>query len=222
MGSMSKPRVAPIYSLGEEIAHAITHGVGVVASIVGLAVLVGFAAKWGNAWHLVGCSIFGATLILTYTASTLYHSIPLERAKRILRSLDHSAIFLLIAGTYTPFTLVNLRGPWGWSILGVVWGIAIFGIVLEFTPLRSIRAIPIVLYLVLGWLIVIATKPMFATVATGGLVLVATGGLVYTVGIIFYGLKRMRYHHAIWHVFVMVGSTLHFFAVLLYVIPVRG
>ena len=208
------------YSIGEEIAHSVTHGLGIVASIVGLAVLVGFAAKWGEVWHVVGCSIFGATLIFAYTASTLYHSIPHDKAKRVLRTLDHSAIFLLIAGTYTPFALVNLRGPWGWSILAVVWSLAIVGIALEFTPLRDVRAIPIVLYLALGWLIVIAIKPMIASVAPTGLALVAAGGLVYTAGMIFYGLRKMPYHHAVWHVFVMVGSTFHFFAVLFYVIPV--
>lgn len=218
---MDRSPTLPPYSLGEEIAHAITHGVGIVLSIAGLAVLVGFASKWGETWHVIGCSIFGATLIFAYTASTLYHSIPLAGAKGILRNLDHSAIFLLIAGTYTPFTLVNLRGPWGWSILGVVWGLAIVGITIEFTPLRKVRAVPIALYLILGWLIVIAIKPMIANVAPGGLALVIAGGLVYTAGMIFYGLRRMPYHHAIWHVFVLVGSTLHFFAVLFYVIPVQ-
>ncbi|KAA3643600.1 MAG: hemolysin III family protein [Chloroflexi bacterium] len=209
----------PRYSLGEEIANSITHAVGIVLSIGGLAVLTAFASVFGNAWHIVGVSIFGASLILLYTSSTLYHSIQLPRAKSVLRVLDHSAIFLLIAGTYTPFTLVNLRGVWGWTIFGVVWGLAALGIVFKVTMLKKWSFLSIILYAGMGWLVVVAIKPMLATVAAGGLLLLLLGGLAYTGGIIFYVWRKLPYHHAIWHLFVLTGSLLHFFAVLFYVIP---
>ncbi|MEJ1461719.1 MAG: hemolysin III family protein [Candidatus Sedimenticola sp. (ex Thyasira tokunagai)] len=207
------------YSLGEEIAHTITHGLGALLSIAGLAILVAFSALYGDAWHITSCSIYGGTLILLYTASTLYHGIPLPNAKRILRQIDHAAIFILIAGTYTPFTLVNLRGTWGWTLFGLVWGIAIAGVVLELVLQQRYRRLSIGLYLGLGWLVVIAIEPMLSTVATGGLILLLIGGLCYSLGVIFYVWKSLAYHHAVWHLFVLAGSTFHFFAVLFYVIP---
>lgn len=209
------------YSLREEIAHAITHGVGILLSIAGLAVLVAASAVYGNAWHIVSCSIYGATLILLYTASTLYHGIPSPSAKRILRQIDHAAIFLLIAGTYTPFTLVNLRGGWGWTLFGLVWGLAIAGMILELATRQRFRRLSIGLYLGLGWLVLIAIKPMMANVETGGLVLLLVGGLCYSLGVIFYVLKKIAYHHAVWHLFVLAGSIFHFMAVFFYVIPVK-
>jgi len=210
------------YSTAEEIANSITHGVGLLLAIAGLATLVAFAVLRGTAWHIVGCSIFGATLVLSYLTSTLYHSIPSARAKSILRIFDHCAIFLLIAGTYTPLMLVNLRGPWGWSILGVVWGIATLGIVFKVTMLRKWTVVSVVLYVAMGWVVVVATKPLLSAVAPAGLLLLLLGGLAYTGGVIFYGLRRMPYHHAVWHLFVLAGSVLHFFAVLFYVIPIAG
>ena len=207
------------YTFAEELAHAITHGMGLALSIAGLVILVIFAARFGSVWHVVSCSIFGATLVLTYTASTLYHSLPARAGKMVFQRLDHSAIFLLIAGTYTPFTLVSLRGPWGWTLLSVVWSVAIFGIALQFTTFRWKRAVSIVLYLALGWVVVVAIKPMMTAIAAGGLLLIALGGITYTVGIAFYGMKNLRYAHAVWHVFVMAGSALHFFAVLNFVVP---
>ncbi|MES9902877.1 MAG: hemolysin III family protein [Sedimenticola sp.] len=207
------------YSLGEEIAHTITHGLGALLSIAGLAILVAFSALYGDAWHITSCSIYGGTLILLYTASTLYHGIPLPKAKRILRQIDHAAIFILIAGTYTPFTLVSLRGSWGWTLFGLVWAIAIAGVVLELIIKQRYRRLSISLYLGLGWLVVIAIEPMLSTVATGGLVLLLIGGLFYSLGVIFYVWKSLAYHHAVWHLFVLAGSTSHFFAVLFYVIP---
>lgn len=210
------------YSTAEEIANSITHGVGLLLAIAGLATLVAFAVLRGTAWHIVGCSIFGATLVLSYLTSTLYHSIPIARAKSILRIFDHCAIFLLIAGTYTPLMLVNLRGPWGWSILGVVWGIATLGIIFKVTMLRKWTVVSVVLYVAMGWVVVVATKPLLSAVAPGGLLLLLLGGLAYTGGVIFYGLRRMPYHHAVWHLFVLAGSVLHFFAVLFYVIPLAG
>ena len=207
------------YSIGEEIAHTITHGMGMLLSVAGLAVLVGFASVNGDAWHIVSCSIYGATLFLLYSASTLYHGIPHPRAKPVLRQLDHAAIYLLIAGTYTPFMLVSLRGPWGWSLFGVIWGIALLGVVLEFINLKRFKRLSLALYLGLGWIVVIAINPMLDQVAPGGLVLLLIGGLCYSFGVIFYVWKKLAYHHAIWHVFVLAGSIFHFFSVLLYVIP---
>ncbi|MGD8911170.1 MAG: hemolysin III family protein [Candidatus Thiodiazotropha sp.] len=207
------------YSLGEEIAHAVTHGIGIVLSIAGLAVLVAFASLYGNAWHITSCSIYGATLILLYTASTLYHGIPQPRVKRVLQRIDHAAIFLLIAGTYTPYTLVNLRGEWGWTLFGLVWSIAILGVLLEVLIKRRIKWLSLSLYLGLSWMVVIAIKPLIDNVATGGLILLLAGGLCYSLGVIFYLWKRLAYHHAVWHLFVMVGSLLHFFSILFYVLP---
>ena len=216
---MSRTESAGNYSLGEEIANSVTHGIAAMLSIGGLAVLIGFASLRGDAWHITTSAIFGSTLILLYVASTLYHSIPLPKIKGVLRLIDHSAIYLLIAGTYTPFMLVNLRGPWGWSLFGAVWGIAITGIILKTTWFGKIAGISSGFYLVMGWIVVIAIKPMLAALETGGLVLLLLGGLAYTGGVVFYAWKRLPYNHAIWHLFVMTGSCLHFFAILLYVIP---
>ena len=212
----------PRYSFSEEIANSVIHGIGIVLAIGGLGVLTAFASVYGNAWHIVSCSVFGATLVILYTSSTLYHSIQLPRAKTVLRILDHSAILLLIAGTYTPFTLVNLRGPWGWSLFSIVWGLAFLGIIFRVTILRRRMTVFFLLYLIMGWLVVVAFKSMLASIATGGLVLLVLGGVVYTIGIGFYAWRRLPYNHAIWHVFVLIGSVLHFFAVLFYVIPIVG
>jgi len=211
------------YTVGEEIAHAVTHGIGVLLSIAGLAVLVAFASLKGGPWHVVSCAIFGATLVLTYTASTVYHAVPAthERTKRILRILDHSAIYLLIAGTYTPFTLVSLRGAWGWSLFGVVWGLAVLGIVLKATLMGRLRVLSVVFYVAMGWIVVIAARPLLTSLEPGGVALLALGGLTYTVGVAFYAWRRLPYGHAVWHGFVLGGSTLHFFAVLFYVVPLK-
>ncbi len=207
------------YTLGEEMANVISHGVGILLSIAGLVVLVTFATLYGNAWHITSSSIYGATLILLYTASTLYHGIPKPAVKRVLQRIDHAAIFLLIAGTYTPYTLVTLRGAWGWILFGLVWGLALFGVVMETMVKRRIKWLSISLYLGLGWLVLIATKPMIDTVAIGGLVLLVSGGLCYSLGVIFYAWKRLIYHHAVWHLFVMAGSALHFCSIFFYVLP---
>lgn len=207
------------YTVGEEIANSITHGLGLLLSIAGLAILAVYASRFGNAWHIVSCVIYGATLVLMYATSTLYHSIPAPRVKRIIRNLDHAAIFLLIAGTYTPFTLVSLRGPWGWTLFGVVWGLAAVGIVLELSMRQRRLALSLLLYLGMGWVVVAAIKPLLAALAPVGLTLLVLGGLAYSLGVIFYVRRSMPYHHAIWHGFVLAGSALHFFAVLFYVIP---
>ncbi len=219
---MRTPVVLPRYSPGEEIANSITHGLGIVLSIAGLAVLTAFASQFGNVWHIVSCSIYGATQIILYTASTLYHSIPLPRARAVLRVFDHAAIFLLIAGTYTPFTLVSLRGPWGWSLFGVIWGLAIAGIIGQGLLLRQKTIWMVIPYVLMGWVVVVGIRPLLSSVAAGGLMLLLAGGLAYTGGSIFYVWRRVPYHHAIWHVFVLAGSIFHFFAILFYVIPLAG
>ena len=213
------PSLTSRYTPTEEIAHSISHGLGVVLSIAGLAVLVAYASINGDAWHIVSSSIYGATLILLYSASTLYHAITHPVAKGVLRQLDHAAIYLLIAGTYTPFMLVNLRGPWGWSLFAIVWSIALLGVVLEFIQVKRLKRLSLVLYLGLGWIVVVAINPMLDQVQAGGMWLLLVGGLCYSFGVIFYVWKQLAYHHVIWHLFVLAGSVFHFFAVLFYVIP---
>jgi hemolysin III len=210
--------VAPQYSGNEELVSSLIHGLGIVLSIAGLAVLVAVAARVGDARHVASVAVYGTSLILLYTASTLYHGIPSPRAKPVLRVLDHAAIFLLIAGTYTPFTLISLRGAWGWSLFAIVWTLAFAGIALEFAGVRS-RKLMAGLYVGLGWVGLIALKPLVASIAPGGLWLLFGGGVAYTLGVPFYLSKRLPYNHALWHAFVLLGSTLQFFAVLFYVLP---
>ena len=209
----------PVYTRGEELANSVTHGIGIVLAIAALAVLSAFAARNGDALHVVACSVFGAALILNYTASTLYHSVQSARIKPRLRALDHSAIFLLIAGTYTPFMLVSLRGVWGWSMLAVIWTLALLGIAMRLVLKGRFHGVVVGLYVAMGWAVVLALEPLLRHVATGGMVLLVAGGLVYTLGVVFYKWKSLPYNHAIWHGFVLAGSALHFFAVLFYVIP---
>lgn len=204
--------------MAEEIAHAVSHGIGVILSIVALIVLVAVSFRQGDTARIVASAVFGTTLILLYVASTLYHSIPIPRIKPILRMLDHTAIYLLIAGTYTPLTLVTLRGPWGWGLLAGIWFLAIGGIVHAWSPWRRHRAFAHVLYVLMGWLIVIAAVPLSRAMQVGGLMLLVLGGLVYTSGLAFYAWRRLPYNHLVWHLFVLTGSVLHFFAVLLYVL----
>jgi hemolysin III len=209
----------PLYTVGEEIAHAVTHGLGLVLSIGGLAVLVAAAISRGDAWHIAGCAVFGATLVLLYTASTLYHGIHHRRAKRVLRRLDWAAIFLLIAGTYTPFTLVSLRGGWGWTLLALVWSLAILGIVLQATIPARVGRLSVAIYLAMGWSVLIAIEPLVHSLHAQGLVLLFLGGVAYTLGVAFYAWRRLPYNHAVWHLFVLAGSACHFTCVLAYVIP---
>ncbi len=216
---MEPSTISENYTVGEEIAHAVTHGIGIPLSIAALTILVAFSALYGDAWHVTSTAIYGATLILLYTASTLYHGIPHTGARKILQRLDHVAIFLLIAGTYTPFTLVSLRGSWGWLLFAMVWGTAILGIYVEVWGSSKLRRWSLALYLGMGWLVVIAIKPMLANVETGGLLLLLAGGLSYSLGAIFYAWERLSYNHAIWHIFVLAGSILHFFSILFYVVP---
>ncbi|HHU50293.1 MAG TPA: hemolysin III family protein [Firmicutes bacterium] len=201
-------------TLGEEITNAVLHGVGFGLAVAALTVLVVFANKYGNVWHVVGFAIFGATLVLLYLSSTLYHSLPEGKAKRVFRIFDHSSIFLLIAGTYTPITLIKLRGGLGWTIFGMVWGIAILGIISKVFWINKFSILSTILYLVMGWLVVVALKPLLAALNRTSTVFLVTGGLLYTVGTIFYSWKKIKYTHAIWHLFVLAGSVCHFFTVL--------
>jgi len=202
---------------GERL-NAWTHLVGTMLSISGASILITLAAVMGDPWKIVSVSIFGATLILLYSASTLYHSVR-GRAKTILRKLDHLSIYLLIAGTYTPFCLVTLRGVWGWTLFGIVWGLALIGMLQEIRPRSEARILSLVIYAVMGWVIVIATGPLLDHLEATGLVLLAAGGLLYTGGIVFYAFDdRFRHWHGIWHLFVIGGSLLHYLTIALYVI----
>jgi len=213
------PTLTPLYSPREELANTITHGLGALLSLCALVFLVVFTSLDGNAYLIVSCSIFGGTLLLLYTMSTFYHWVRTPRWKTVFRALDHSSIFLLIAGTYTPFTLVSLQGGWGWTLFGLVWGLAIIGVVLETATGQKLKKLSLGLYITMGWLIIIAAKPLLANVAMGGLVLLVGGGLCYTFGIVFYVWQSLAFSHAIWHLFVLGGSLFHFFAVFFYVVP---
>ena len=209
----------PVSFLNTELINVATHGVGLLLSIVGLVALVALAASRGGTRHVVAYSVYGSTLIILYLASTLYHSVTAPRAKSVLRVIDHVAIYLLIAGTYTPFTLLTLRGGWGWSLFGVVWGLALLGSLFKILFIGRFAKTSLVIYLLMGWMVLVGIKPLLASLPLAGLVWLAAGGAAYTLGVVFYARKSMPYHHAIWHVFVMVGSACHFFAVLLHTLP---
>jgi hemolysin III len=204
---------------GEELANALSHGAGFVAALAAIPVLVVSAARQGGAADVVGGAVFGATVALLYLASTAYHLVQHgSPAKAWLRRVDHSAIYLLIAGTYTPFTLGVLGGAWGWSLFGVIWGLAVAGVVLKLTAgVRWPRASTMV-YVAMGWLIVIAIGPLLERVPGPGIALLVAGGLAYTGGVVFYAAPRLRFAHFVWHLFVLAGTTLHFFAVLGYAV----
>lgn len=204
-------------SLGEEIANSVTHGAGLLASLLALPVLVMAAIGQRDPWQLVGGVVFGCSLVALYLSSTLYHALRPCRAKRVLRVVDHSAIYLLIAGTYTPFTLGTLRGPWGWTLFGTIWGLALLGIVAKCTVGFRFPRLSTLLYLGMGWLVVVAIQPLVTNVSVAGVAWLAAGGLFYTGGVVFYATDgRVRYGHAIWHLFVLAGSVCHFCAVLWY------
>jgi len=202
----------------EEIANSLTHGVGLALSIAGFVVLVVLAAMRGSAWRIVSCAVYGSTLICLYTASTLYHGIRSRRLKRVLKICDHSAIYLLIAGTYTPFLLVNLRGSWGWSLFAVIWGLAMAGILFKVWFVEHFSILSTAVYVVMGWLALVAVKPMLLRIPLSGLFWLLAGGVLYTAGVVFYAWKKVPYNHAIWHGFVLAGSTCHYVAVLCSVI----
>lgn len=203
-------------SLGEEIANSVSHGVGLLAAVAAAPFLI-VAAVWrGGAAGIVGASVFAATVVVLYLASTLYHALPESRAKRVFQVLDHGAIFLLIAGTYTPFTLGVLHGAWGWTLFGLVWGLALTGVVLKAAGGVRYPVLSTGLYLAMGWLVLIAVKPMWDRVPMWGLFWLLAGGLAYTAGVAFFAAKRVPYGHFVWHLFVLVGTVCHFIAVLRY------
>jgi hemolysin III len=198
--------------------NAVTHLVGAVLAIAGTALLVVKAATGGDPWKLVGVSIYGVTLVVLYCASTLYHGLQ-GRAKNILREFDHQSIYLLIAGSYTPFCLVTLRGPWGWWLLGTVWGLALLGSLQDLRPNKGARILSVVIYVVMGWVIVVALVPLLRSLRPGGFAWLLAGGLFYTSGIVFYALDaRLKHAHGVWHLFVITGSAAHYFAILHYVL----
>jgi hemolysin III len=201
------------------MANWLTHGIGAVLSVVALTLLIIFAGTRGDAWHVVSFTVFGLSLFVLYTASTLYHLSRNESRRRLLRRIDQAAIFVLIAGTYTPFLLTNLRGPWGWTLFGIIWTLCGAGAAIKFFGTGRERSASIVAYLFAGWLIVAAAKPLLATVPQPGLWLLLAGGLCYSIGILFYVWRQLRFHHAFWHSFVLGGSTCHFLAVLLFLTP---
>jgi len=210
-----------IYSIGEEIMNGVTHGLGAALSIAGLTILVVLAVMSGNVRQIVGFSIYGASLIILYLASTLYHSFRKPEVKRVLKIIDHAAIYLLIAGTYTPFLLVGVQGAWGWTMLVLIWGLAILGISFKTLFIHRFQKLSALGYVLMGWLSVLIIKSLLDTIAVGGLIWLAVGGAIYTIGVIFYSLKKIPYMHGVWHLFVLGGSICHYFAVLLYLAPVR-
>ena len=210
-------------TFGEEIANSVTHGAGLLAGLAALPVLVIAAARRGDPWQIVADALFGASLVVLYLASTLYHAIPGARARRVLRVLDHSAIYLLIAGTYTPFTFGVLRGAWGWTLFGIIWSLAALGIVAKCTVGFRYPRLSTALYVAMGWLVIVAARPLATQLSPAGLGWLAAGGLCYTGGVAFFVTDgKVRYGHAIWHLFVIAGSACHFVAVLLYAAPRAG
>ncbi len=206
------------YTLGEEIFSSVTHGIGVLLAIGGTAVLIVLSAIYSDAWSVVGSAIFGASLIILYCMSTLYHSITNEKAKSFFRIMDHNTIFFLIAGTYTPITISIMRGAIGWILFGIVWGAAIIGIVLNSIDLEKFRKPSVVCYIAMGWVIIFAIHPLLNVMNSLCLWLLVGGGVFYTVGVIFYAIKKVRYFHSIWHIFTLLGSVCHYFSVLFAII----
>ncbi len=204
----------------EELANSLTHGFGLILSLAGMAALVNLSWAKGSI-HIVSCSIYGATLVLVYAASTLYHSAQRPQIKHYFRIFDQVAIYLVIAGTYTPFTLINLRGFWGWTLLGMVWGLALMGIVFKIVFVNRYKAVTIVLYVLIGWMAVVAAKPIIDTIPLGCLALILGGGVAYSMGLVFFAWEKLPFHHTIWHIFVLVGSIFHYCAVIFYVLPAR-
>ncbi len=209
------------YTLGEEIFNSVSHGAGVLLAIAGTIVLIVSAAIYSDAWAVVSSCIYGGSLIILYTMSTLYHAISNYKAKVFFRIMDHNTIFFLIAGTYTPYTLVSLRGPVGWTLFGIVWGAAIVGIILNSIDLEKFKKISMVCYILMGWVIIIAIKPMMNSMPSISLLFLLIGGIFYTVGIIFYAIKKVKYFHSVWHLFTVAGSIFHYFSILFVIINAK-
>lgn len=207
------------FGKGEEIANAITHGIGALLSIAALVLLIVFSSIHGNAWHVVTFTIYGSTMVIMYMASTLCHSLPEGKAKYVFEVIDHSSIYFFIAGTYTPYLLVVIKGPLGWTLFGIVWALAVGGTVFKSFFVRKFLFTSTALYIVMGWLVVLVWEPLVTTLHPTGVLFLFIGGVLYTVGAIFY-VWRFKFHHAIWHLFVIAGSAFHFFSVLFYVLQV--
>jgi hemolysin III len=203
----------------EEFWNVITHGTGALLSVAALIVLVAFSAFKGTKMDLAASLVFGGSLVLLYSASTIYHAVYKLKWKRIFQRVDHLCIYVLIAGTYTPIALLGLKGVWGWSIFGFIWAFAIAGFIFKFSPLRRLEKLSLILYALMGWLIIVAIKPLIENLAPGALYYLLGGGLCYTIGIYFFAKEKIPYNHAIWHVFVLGGSALHFFGIFFYLIP---
>jgi len=206
-------------SSGEELANSLTHGLGVVLSLIVGPALVMVAVGSGDVWRIVSAAVYATALVLLYTSSMMYHALRAPRAKAVFQRIDHAAIYLLIAGTYTPFTLITLRGPWGWTLFGVVWGLAAAGVTLKGTFGARLPALSTAMYLGMGWLMIVALRPLTLHVAPKGIFWLVAGGLFYTGGVVFYVWERQRYSHAVWHLFVLAGSMAHFCAILWYALP---
>lgn len=203
----------------EEFLNVLTHGTGAILSVAALVIMIIYSVYRGTATHLAASLIFGISLVVLYSASTIYHAMVKLKWKRFFRLIDHLSIYILIAGTYTPIALLGLKGTWGWVIFGLIWAFAIVGFIFKFSPLRRSEKLSLSLYALMGWLIIIAIKPLLANMETGALLYLLGGGLCYTFGIYFYAKEKIPYNHAIWHVFVLGGSVLHFFGIFLYLIP---
>lgn len=216
MGKMAGAAIARL----EEILNAVTHGIGAALALAGLVVLITAAWINGGTWHVVSFVIYGVSLVLLYLASTLYHSFRNIKVKHVFKIIDHAAIYLLIAGTYTPFALVALHGVVGWTIFSVIWGLALTGIVLKIFFVKRFKVLSTVCYILMGWAAVVMIKPLLATLAVEGLYWLIAGGVLYTVGAVFYLARRLPFNHAIWHLFVMAGSAAHFLAVFKYILPI--
>lgn len=209
------------YSRREEVANAVTHGIGAALSVAALVILIVFSSMKGTAWHVVSFTIYGITMLLLYTSSTLVHAWKDGKVKDLFEIFDHSSIYLFIAGSYTPLLFIAVRGTLGWTLFGIIWGIALFGVIFKAFFTKKFLFMSTIFYIAMGWLIVIAWQPLMAAIPTGGIVLLVAGGLMYTLGTLFYVWRGFPYHHAIWHLFVLAGSILHFFMVLLYLTPLR-
>ncbi len=216
-GRGTPPSLPPVV-VREEVANSVTHGLGLLASLVGAFVLVSLSVEQGEAWYVVSASVYGGTLVALYAASTLYHALKGTRARNALRVLDHCAIYLLIAGTYTPVALVSMRGGWGWTLFGLAWAFAAIGIVFKILATGRYAVFSTVAYVLMGWLCIIAVKPMFVLLSPSALALLGAGGVLYTAGIFFYRSDRVPYSHAVWHLFIVAGSMCHYLAIALYVL----